>query len=308
MKESDALRGLVFDIQRYSVHDGPGIRTTVFLKGCPLKCLWCQNPEGQRFLPEIFFDRSRCTGCGRCVAVCPTGAIIIAEGRSQTRRHLCDGCGECARVCPNRARTVVGRWMSVDEVMCEVRKDAVFYASSGGGVTLSGGEPLAQAEFSAAILGLCRKAYLHTALETCGYAPWETVRGVLESVDLVLYDLKHMNPARHQAGTGVSNELILENARRICREFSVPLWVRVPVIPGYNDSQQNLTATALFVSRELGRCVQRVSLLPYHRLGESKFERLERSLPFSSGPPSEEQVEELAQIMRRFDLPVHIGG
>jgi pyruvate formate lyase activating enzyme len=302
------VRGLIFNIQRYSVHDGPGIRTTVFIKGCPLRCIWCANPEGQALRPEIFLNLEKCTGCGRCIRECPQEAIEIRSGKSRINRQVCVGCGKCAEVCPNQARGLIGRWTSAKEVFEEIKKDGIFYERSGGGVTLSGGEPLAQPEFASSILRLCKGAYIHTALETSGHADWEIFEEVLKSVDLLLYDFKHMDPAQHKRYTGVSNSLILNNVRRVSHELPIPVWARIPVIPKYNDSPENMEGTARFIAEELGNCVKRVSLLPYHRLGETKFERLEANYSVSTDPPSEEHLKQLQKLFERFALPVYIGG
>lgn len=302
------VKGLIFNIQRYSIHDGPGIRTTVFLKGCPLRCIWCANPEGQALRPEIFFNPDKCTGCGRCAQECPQEAIEIRGEKSHTDRQVCIGCGKCAEVCPNEARRLMGKWASAREVLEEVRRDAIFYERSGGGVTLSGGEPLAQPEFATTILRLCKRAYIHTALETCGHAQWRILEEMLKFVDLLLYDFKHMDPVKHKKYTGVSNRLILDNARRACHKLSVPMWARIPVIPGYNDSTENIEATARFIAEELGNCVKQVSLLPYHRLGETKFERLEVGYRVSADPPGPEHLEELQKIFEHFGLSACIGG
>jgi len=308
MNETENTKGIIFNLQRYSIHDGPGIRTTVFLKGCPLRCLWCQNPESQASQPEIFFDREKCTGCGTCVQACPEGAIEIKDGKSRTNRQLCKGIGRCAEVCPNEARNLIGRYVTAGEVFKEVKADEIFYLRSGGGVTLSGGEPLAQPEFAIALLKLCKDAGINTALDTSGYARWETLKRVLEYVDLVLYDFKHMDPVEHKKCTGVSNDLILDNARKIHHELSITILVRVPIIPGYNDSVENIEATARFIAKELDKSIK-VHLLPYHRLGEVKYERLERpGKPFSTEPPSEERMSELKKIVESFGLTVFIGG
>jgi len=300
--------GMVFDIQNYSLHDGPGIRTLVFLKGCPLSCLWCQNPESQRHQPEIMLYIEKCTGCGLCVPACPHQAIRVFDGKSHTRRNLCQGCGKCAEACPNEARILVGRTMSAEEVFQEVKKDEIFYKKSGGGVTLSGGEPLAQAEFSADILRLCKRAGLHTAIETSGMAKWETFKQVLEYVDLVLYDLKHMNSSSHQKCTGVPNGLILENVKRIRLEYAIPVIARVPIIPGFNADPQNIEATARFILTELGSHT-RVHILAYHRLGETKFSRLEKEgQGISITPPTAEEMPDIKKIMESFGLNVSIGG
>ncbi|MBI5440325.1 MAG: glycyl-radical enzyme activating protein [Deltaproteobacteria bacterium] len=300
--------GTVFNVQRYSIHDGPGIRTTVFLKGCPLSCLWCQNPESQRARPELFFAREKCTGCGACVAVCPAGAVELREGAARTDRGRCTGSGSCVSVCPNEARSVMGRRATAGELFREAAADAVFYEGSGGGVTLSGGEPLAQPTFSKSLLELCREAGIHRAVETCGHAAWNVAREVLELADLVLYDLKHMDPAEHARCTGVPNALLLENARRVRHELGKPMLARVPVVPGYNDSAENVRATARFVAEELDRSV-RVHLIPYHRLGSSKLERLESAQPQASiEPPSEEHLAGLRRVVESFGLEVAIGG
>ena len=301
-------QGTVFDIQTYSLHDGPGIRTLVFLKGCPLACIWCQNPESQRYQPEVMLYSEKCTGCGQCVSVCPNQAIQIVDGKSHTKRDLCRGSGKCIPICPNEARTLAGRTMSAEEVFQEVKKDEIFYKRSGGGVTLSGGEPLAQSEFSGAILLLCKQAGLHTAIETSGMAKWEAFKQVLEHVDLVLYDLKHMDSLSHQKCTGVTNELILENVKRIHKEYAIPIIARIPIIPGYNADPQNIESTARFVATELGTDTK-VNILAYHRLGETKYSRLEKeNSRICITPPTVEQMTALQKTLETFGLTVSIGG
>jgi pyruvate formate lyase activating enzyme len=301
-------QGMVFDIQTYSLHDGPGIRTTVFLKGCPLSCIWCQNPESQHHQPEVMLYLERCTGCSQCVSACPNQAIQIVDGKSHTNRNLCRGCGKCADICPNEARTLAGRVLSAEEVFLELKKDDIFYKKSGGGITLSGGEPLAQAEFSAAILSLCKQAGLHTAIETSGIAGWDIFKTVLEYVDLILYDLKHMDSPSHQRYTGVPNDLILENVKRIRKEYSIPIVARIPIIPGYNADLKNIEATASFITSELGLDTK-VNILAYHRLGESKYSRLEREISrINTTPPTSEQMAALQKTIETFGLTVSIGG
>jgi pyruvate formate lyase activating enzyme len=307
MVEAQVTKGVIFNIQHYSIHDGPGIRTTVFLKGCPLRCLWCQNPESQASRPEIFFDSERCQGCGICVQACPEGAIELYGGRSRTNRDLCRGTGKCAEVCPNEARNLMGRYVTAGEVFERVAADEVFYQRSGGGVTLSGGEPLAQPQFAISLLKLCKDAAIHTTLDTCGYASWATAKRVLEYVDLVLYDLKHMDPVEHEKHTGVSNDLILDNAKRIHHELSIPMLARIPLIPGYNDTAENIAATAQFIATELDSID--VHLLPYHRMGETKYERMEKpKKSISVQPPSDERMEEMKQVFESFGLTVNLGG
>ena len=307
MNPAENTQGFVFNIQHYSIHDGPGIRTTVFTKGCPLSCAWCQNPESQSMAPELFFTAEKCTGCGACAAVCPEKAIKIAEGKSKTNRALCKGLGKCAEICPNEARTIMGKKMSAGEVFKDVNADAVFYSRSGGGVTISGGEPLSQPDFTRAIFELCKEAGLSTALDTCGYAVWEVFQKVLPYVDVVLFDFKHMDSETHRKLTGVSNELILENAGRIIREFPDIIFIaRIPVVPGCNDDEENITREAEFI-KGLGTPVK-VHLLPYHRLGETKYERLEKPGTLKIIPPTEEHMEKLRKIVESLGLTCAIGG
>jgi pyruvate formate lyase activating enzyme len=306
---SGGLTGVVFNIQRYSIHDGPGIRTTVFMKGCPLRCVWCQNPESQASRPQLFFNRERCTGCGQCAAVCPEKAVEILEGKAVTDRGLCTACGLCVEGCPVEAREIMGKFMTAAEVVEEVMKDEVFYRTSGGGVTLSGGEPFAQPDFSASILSLCKEKGIHTAIETCGYARWEVAERVLPFVDLVLFDLKQMSGVEHLKLTGAPNSLILQNLKRIWHEKHIPILLRIPVIPGCNDSPENIRATARFVAGELDPSMQ-VHLIPYHRLGVSKTEQLEMaSLQTSIEPPDEEDLAHLKEAMEAEGLKkVVVGG
>ncbi len=302
------VKGIVFNIQHYSIHDGPGIRTDVFLKGCFLHCVWCQNPESQSLEPEIFCFKEKCTGCGRCVAACPTQAIQLKEAKSITDRNKCRGSGKCAEVCPYEARVLMGKEIGVQEVFQEINKDDIFYQRSKGGVTLTGGEPLFQPRFSRTLLTICQEAGIHTAIETSGYADWQIFKDILRSVNLVLFDLKHMRSDRHEEYTGVPNGLILDNLRRIHHELKIPIWARVPIIPGYNDSVINIRATAKFVASELGTSVP-VHILAYHRLGESKYERLtgeKRMIAIS--PPSDERMLELQTIVNSYGLETHIAG
>jgi pyruvate formate lyase activating enzyme len=298
---------MVFNIQHYSIHDGPGIRTTVFIKGCPLRCIWCQNPESQSLAPQLFFTGEKCTGCGECVKVCPAKAITMVDGKSRTDRLICKGAGKCAAACPNEARTIMGKEMSAAEVFRDVHADAVFYERSRGGVTLSGGEPLVQPEFTWAILEMCKRAGVSTALDTCGYARWDVLKDILKYVDVVLYDFKHFNSAKHERLTGVANGLILENAGQIVRKFpDITLIARIPVVPGYNDDSENIGRTARFI-KDLGKKVK-VHLLPYHRLAETKYERLEKSAALKIAPPTMEHVEELRRLVESCGLEVVIGG
>ena len=294
------VRGRVFNIQRYSLHDGPGIRTVVFLKGCPLHCVWCCNPESIEMKPHITFNKDKCIGDGRCIEVCPTGARD-AEGYHV---EICNFCGKCVEVCPTGALELLGREMSVDEVVEEVEKDRLFYESSGGGATLSGGEVLVQRGFALEILKELRARMLHTAIETTGYAPWKQVKEIAEACDLVLYDLKHMDSKKHKNYTGVPNDLILENAVHLAKEKK-DLIFRVPLIGGVNTDMQNIGLLAQFVVRT---GVREVHLLPYHRLGESKYAKLGRKYGCEGFTPEKEEIDEIKAVFESHNLTVMIGG
>jgi pyruvate formate lyase activating enzyme len=306
MSESD--RGVIFNIQGYCIHDGPGIRTTVFLKGCPLRCLWCQNPESHSALPEPLFAEEKCAGCGKCIQVCPEQAIHLLGKVSYTNRRLCKGAGACVSVCPHEARAVIGRWATVDEVFKAIDADSLFYQESGGGVTLSGGEPLAQPEFASGILKKCKDAGFHTALDTCGYANWPVVEQVMGHVDLVLYDIKHMDPEIHKKYTGASNDLILQNAERIHHKLAIPMRARVALVPGFNDSPENIEATAKFIAHNLSSTIP-IHLLPHHRLGVAKWEQLNRRNETAViDTPSEQHLTECRRVFESFGLTVIMGG
>jgi pyruvate formate lyase activating enzyme len=288
--------GMVTDIQRFSIHDGPGIRTTVFLKGCNLRCVWCHNPETLDPAPELQTHPERCIACGACVIACRHGAHTLEGGRHAYDRTLCVRCGECARTCYAEGLALVGREMSAEEVVAEALEDRVFYEASGGGVTLSGGEPLYQPDFARSILAGCRAAGLHTAIETNLAWPWSRVESVLPLLDLVMFDLKCMDSARHAEWTGAPNGRILENAARLA-QAPVPLVVRTPVIGGFNDCEEEIAAIARFIA-PFPRLV-RYELLPYHALGSGKWESLGKEYRGASlARPSAERMRELAAVAR----------
>ncbi len=312
-----SVTGRVYDIQGFSVHDGPGIRTTVFLKGCPLRCLWCHSPESQAFQRELSWMEMRCIGvdeCGLCIDACAKGGItpgetVKAPGRDgEVRlvtfdRSMCDNCGSCGEVCAAKAVYLCGIEYTVGEVVDRVVKDRAFFERSGGGVTVSGGEPLSQSEFTLALLEECKAAGLHTALDTTGYVRWDILESALPFVDLFLYDLKHMDSAAHRELTGVPNERILENARRLAAAGG-KLQVRIPLIPGMNDSTGNVDAAGRLCA-ELGEAVTVVQLLPYHRLGSAKYKRLQRPDPMpATDPPEAEEVAAHQLRLERMGLPV----
>lgn len=293
-KSKTAPMGVIFNIQRYSIHDGPGIRTTVFFKGCPLRCDWCQNPESQRKEPEIIFNKSLCTACLLCIEVCPVEANNCSEtGLIVMDRKQCMQCGACARACPNRARRLSGERISVEDVLKEVLRDRAFYESSGGGVTLSGGEVTFQAEFAVEILKQCKIQGLNTAIETCGLCSWEVMQSVLEYTDLVLYDIKHIDASSHKTGTGHKNNMILKNAKNVAKKKAMK--IRVPLIPEFNDSPRTIRQIAAFV-RTLPDHVE-MELLPYNPLGEDKFERLGRKRANHKMVQSEEYLKSLRAIV-----------
>lgn len=300
------ISGIVFDIKRFSLHDGPGIRTTVFLKGCGLHCPWCHNPESQNPRPELMLRPELCVRCGACVVTCPQGAIAWDGERYVTDRGLCTQCGECTSVCYAEAREIVGREMTVDAVMAEIMRDAAFYDESGGGVTFSGGEPLLQGEFLLALLQACKAQGLHTALDTCGYAPTSTLSAVRQHVDLFLYDVKLMDDQRHRQVTGVSNGPILDHLRLLAADGQRVI-LRVPVIPQVNDDEENIRQIAA-LARGLPS-IERIDLLAYHRIGNNKYDRLDRPNPMpETVPPSPDRLSDIVRAFESAGLQVKIGG
>jgi pyruvate formate lyase activating enzyme len=258
--------------------------------------------------PQLLYRVDLCAACGHCVALCPEHAIEMRKGYVHTDRQLCVSCGRCVDTCDAKARSIVGNFMTAPEVYGEIETDSMFYEESGGGATLSGGEVLSHPEFARDILKLCRSNGIHTAVETSGYAAWETVRYVMEYVDLVLYDIKHMDSIEHMNGTGVPNDRILSNIRAIRKKLGKKVTIRIPVIPGYNDSEKNLRANALFIANELG-VETAVELLPYHRLGEGKRSQLEEGQePFSSTPPDEAHMKKAMGFFTDMGLAGKIGG
>lgn len=299
------MQGIVTNIQRFSIHDGPGIRTTVFLKGCNLRCFWCHNPETLSPRPELQLYPARCIGCGACFDRCPHHAHVRENGQRRFLRDLCEGCGACAETCYAESLMLVGETKGVDEVVEEVLRDRPFYETSNGGVTLSGGEPLMQLEFSVAILEGCRAEGLHTAIETAANYPWERLQAILPVTDLVMLDVKLMDSERHRAATGVPNERILANARLLGRQ-SCPLVVRTPIVPGVNNNAEDVAAIARFVG-EFPNLLY-YELLPFHPMATGKYDSLDLDYRARGlhAPPSE-TLDSLCEVARTAGIQVRHG-
>ncbi len=301
----------VFNVQTYCIHDGPGIRVTVFVKGCPLRCAWCANPESNESYPQLLFYKDKCTACGRCVAACPKQAISIGQVgdkmKAITDREKCVNCGACTSVCVNEAREIAGETMTVDEVIKKVLKDKLFLDASGGGMTLSGGEMLFCPDFSENLLMAAKEEGLHTAVESSVFASRQVIDRIYPHVDLAMCDFKHMDSHKHKLYTGVPNEPILDNIKHIYHDLKKEIWARVPCITGYNDDKVNIAATAKFIRDELGTDVK-VCLLPYHRLGESKNESLGHEMDLSIDIPTDAYMQELKALVESYGLKAQVGG
>jgi pyruvate formate lyase activating enzyme len=304
-RDVSQVTGTVFSIERYAIHDGPGIRTQVFFKGCPLRCLWCSNPEGISFAPLLMYTEVLCIQCGACISVCAHEALSMTEQGPQQHWKRCTVCGNCVEVCHAEALEINGLEMTAEEVLDVVERDRVYYQVSGnGGITLCGGEPLAQPAFAVELLRLCRERGIHTAIETCGHYPFQALERALPYLDFIYYDLKHMSAGVHREYTGADNELVLSNLSKL-QAYDVELCVRVPVIPTLNDGLENMEAIASFVG-DLAR-VRTVELLPYHRLGVNKYQKLGLAYPVDDIPPPEQQaMQELQAIFESHGISCRI--
>jgi pyruvate formate lyase activating enzyme len=296
--------GILFDIRKYSIHDGPGIRTAVFFKGCPLACAWCHNPESQSFRPELLLRPGRCIDCGACLTSCQPDAIHPSPSGVGvvTDRARCTACGKCTLVCVAEARQLVGQQYSVDQVMAEIEADRVFYERSGGGVTFTGGEPLAQPRFLLELLSACHTRGISTVLDTSGFAPWQVLDEIRPLVDLFLYDLKLMDESRHIHWTGISNADILSNLRQLSDAGSRIL-VRIPLIPGINDDEENLGAMGEFLASL--STPPPVELLPYHNIAEAKYAGLGRGYALAAiQSPDTAHIHKCAAIIAGYGIRV----
>ena len=290
--------GIVFNIQRYSIDDGPGIRTTVFLKGCPLNCLWCSNPESQESGPELIYRFAACRRCGSCIAVCRENALSMGPESIIIDRTKCSLCGDCAAACLYEALQISGKIMTPEEVFGTVKRDAVYYKSSGGGCTCSGGEILCQPDFVSGLFKLCREASIHTCADTSGCGSSQALEKIMAYTDLFYFDIKHIDPMQHKKGTGVSNEIILKNLR-IVSESGIPTTIRIPLIPGFNDSDDSLHAIAGTILEIIPHAD--VDLLPYHRYGSNKYKMLGRAYPYEGvQEPAKDQKDRALALIRSY--------
>ncbi len=297
-------------IQKCSIHDGPGIRTTVFFKGCPLSCAWCHNPESQSYARQLLYDEERCTGCGACISVCEAHAISRKHNLVTLDKSKCSASGKCTEVCVHHARQVVGSEYTVPELVREIEKDRIFYEESGGGVTFSGGEVMARnMDFICELARQCNHRGIHVAVDTCGHAPYEHFQKILSHTDLFLYDIKVMDNEKHIRYTGKSNKIILENLQKLARD-NARIHLRIPLIPGVNmglnDDHEGILDILNFVS-PLG--ITQINLLPYHKIGKHKYDRLSLPDPGESfEPPTDGQMEQIKQICHDHGFHVKIGG
>lgn len=298
--------GLVFDFKHYAIHDGPGIRTTVFLKGCPLSCVWCHNPEGLSPNIEKMYTAAKCIGCRQCVEICPQKACTITPDGIKTDKELCFVCGQCAEQCPAKATEMSGRPETVESIMNILEKEIIFFDQSGGGVTFSGGEPLLFPEFLIMLLDACGERGIHRTVDTSGFAETDTLLKVAERVDLFLYDIKMMDSKKHQKYTGVDNKIILHNLR-VLAESGANIFIRIPLIKGINDDENNIEETAVLINTLPGDKKQ-VELLPYHNIAGHKHLKLGRIYDLHSlAPPTRDRQEQIIAKFKEYGIPVTLS-
>ncbi len=304
-REVFLVKGLITDIQRFSLHDGPGIRTTIFLKGCNLSCAWCHNPETINSQPELLFYESKCIGCLHCVAVCPTGAQTSVNHQHLFLPAICNHCGKCADVCYPGASVMAGQEVTAEDVFKQILLDKTYYRESGGGVTISGGEAMVQRDFTYEVLRLCREENIHTAVETNLASSWENIQSLVPVLDLFMLDIKHMDDNEHRNWTGAGNGLVLENLQKLSR-VEIPLIIRTPVIPGVNDSEEVIGKIGAFISQMPN--LQYYELLKFNPLGDTKYKALGKENPFKKALLiSDQKMERLANTVRELGVPIKIG-
>lgn len=300
--DPEDCKGMIFNVQRFSLHDGAGIRTMVFMKGCPMSCAWCANPESQKPGEEIFLHKSNCIGCGTCIRFCPNHALSLDQEGLKIERNLCALCKTCIGVCNTGAITLVGREVTVKELFSEVAEDRLFFETSGGGVTFSGGEPFYQPEFLGAILQKCKNRDLHTVVETCGLADQRTIKDLMPLIDCVYYDLKIMNPEKHKAYTGADNEIILTNLR-ILAESGKQLLVRTPIVPGITSGKKNISSIGAFL-QSIG--IKTMQILPYHAYGTGKYTSIGRSYLLKTEPPTGRRLAEIVNELAQYGVSAFV--
>lgn len=302
---NDLSKGLIFNIVQGSFVDGYGIRTTIFLKGCPLRCIWCCNPEGQSFQKELAVTYGNCNGCGECLDVCPTQALSLNNGTIQIERQKCTACGKCVHGCKYGVFSIFGKEYSVDEIFDVIQRDKPFYDASGGGLTIGGGEATCWPDFVLQLIARCREAGIHTAIDTCGYVTSEKSMACLEAADLLLFDMKGLDPEGHLHNTGKNNDVILNTLKHM-NEIGKPVIIRIPYIPGYNDDPEMVQQEAQFLSTL--ECVERVDIIPKHEFGKVKYEQIGMEYALHADDVSEEKQQELLELFSSYGLNVQIGG